>query len=262
MHDNSMNLDNLHERHLITVKKTEQAMAWLVEQGPLVQDPPLPTWITESLVASRRIMRLRRGVYLVPEASGRLPSLSRAMNLLDPVGYVSGHGALAAQGLNDQDISHWWAVSGRRQADIAYGPFRAHFVYSPDSAKQGKRHAVLYEAERSQMATPTQALFDEARLMPFGFDWIETARVLRNAVEAGRTDEGQVLRLAKQTPSLAAVRRLGLLFEIVRGKPDEMLLAAARRNLTVSRVAGDETVDPTWRITLPFGRDRIIRGMK
>lgn len=262
MQDNSMNLDNLHERHLIAVQKTEQAMAWMVEHGPLVVDPGLPTWITESLVDARRVMRLRRGVYLAPDAEGRLPSLPRAMSLLDPSGYVSGHGALAAQGLTDQDVAVWWAAGSRRQADIAYGLYRAHFVLSPQSARQGQRQVVAYEGDQISMATPSQALVDEARLMPFGFDWVETGRILRNAVDLAQTDEKQVLGLLAAQPSLAATRRLGVLFEIVRGEPDPRFLEAARRNLTVSRISGEEQMDPVWRITLPVDKKQIRRGMK
>lgn len=237
-------------------------MAWLVEHAPLLIDPPLATWITERLVEAQRIMRLRRGVYLVPDHDGRLPSLARAMNLLEPDGYISGHAALSAQGLNDQDVSHWWAVGTRRQADITYGRYLGHFVFSPASARTGLREAVRVEGEPVTMATATQALVDEARLMPFGFDWIETARVLRNAAETGRTDEVRVLRVLERQPSLAALRRLGLLFELVRGAPDAHLLGEARHNLTLSRITGDSHVDPTWRITLPFDRSQISRAMK
>jgi Transcriptional regulatory protein, C terminal len=162
MRDNTNDLGRLHGRDLIAVDKTEQAMAWLISQGPVVEHPPLPAWITKKLVAARRIMRLRRDAYLVPDASGRLPSLPRAMNLLDPSCYVSGHGALAAQGLNDQDIAVWWSVGNRRQADISYGLFRAHFVVSPESAKHGEYHVVTSDGDRVKMATPAQALVDEA----------------------------------------------------------------------------------------------------
>jgi predicted transcriptional regulator of viral defense system len=262
MHDNSTVLDNLHERNLIAVPKTEQAMVWLVENGPLLVDPPIPGWIMERLVEGGRVMRLRRGVYLAPDQSGRLPSFARTMSLLDPGGYVTGHAALAAQGLNDQDISHWWAVGSRRQADIAYGLYRGHFVCSPASARLGKRHQVLVGVERVGMATPTQALVDEARLMPFGFDWIETARVLRNTVETGRTDEDRVLRALRSQPSLAATRRLGLLFEIVRGAPDERFVVAARRTLAPSMVKGSDQLDAKWRIALPFDLARIQRAIR
>jgi hypothetical protein len=86
--------------------------------------------------------------------------------------------------------------------------------------------------------------------------------VLRNAVEAGRTDEWQAIRLLQEQPSLAATRRLGLLFELVRGTPHPEMLRIARLSATVSKVADGREVDPTWRITLPFGRDRIRRAMK
>jgi predicted transcriptional regulator of viral defense system len=257
-----MLLDNLHERNLIAVPKMEQAMAWLVEHGPLLTDPPIPGWIMERLVESGRVMRLRRGVYLVPDQFGKLPSFARAISQLDPAGYITGHAALATQGLNDQDVPQWWAVGSHRQGDIVYGLYRGHFVLSPLSARLGKRHLVRVEGDRVSMATPTQALVDEARLMPFGFDWIETARVLRNAVETGQTDEDRALRALRAQPSLAATRRLGLLFEIVRGEPDERFVAAARRTLAPSVVMGSNHLDARWRVALPFDPLRIRRAIK
>jgi predicted transcriptional regulator of viral defense system len=262
MQAKAMDLHNLHERQIIAVAKTEQAMAWLVANGPLVVDPPLPNWLMKSLERSRRVMRLRRGIYLVPKPDGRLPSLPRAMNMLDEDGYVTGHGALAAQGLNDQDVSRWWAVGSRRQSDIVYGLYRAHFVFSPEAAVGGERAMVSFEGEQVRMATATQALVDEARLMPFGFDWVETARVLSNAVAVDRTDEERVIRVLRKQPSLAATRRLGLLFELVRGEPHKGLLELARRSDTISRVSDGRVTDPPWRIGLPFGRDHIRRAMK
>ena len=262
VHNIDMNLAILHERDIIAVDKTEQAVAWLVENGPLVTAPPIPVWIMRRLTDDRRILRLRRGTYLVPTEEGRLPSLGRAMNLLDADGYISGHAALAAQGLNDQDIPTWWALATRRQADITYGHFAGHFVYSPGSATSGERHTVPLEGEAVVMATPTQALVDEARLIPFGFDWVETGRVLRNAVDVRRTDEAEVKRVLAQQPSLAAARRLGLLFELVRGRPDPDLLRIARRTTTVSVVSGGRFVDREWRIKLPLRRDDIRRAMQ
>lgn len=257
-----MNLSILHDRRIIALDKTEQAMAWLVQNGPLVADPPLPLWVLKALVADRRILRLRRGLFLAPRDDGRLPSFPAAINSVEPAGYITGHGALVAHGLNDQDVSHWWSLATRRQSDIRYGRFRAHFTLSPERARTGQRTTVQVEGDNVTVATVAQAFVDELTFMPFGLDWVEIARVLRNAVEANRTNEREMLSLIRERPSVAVTRRAGLLFELVRGRPDPELLAAARANDDITRVVGSGVTDRTWRLTLPFPRERILRGLR
>lgn len=262
MQHKDMDISILHERRIIALDKTEQAMAWLVQNGPVVADPPVPLWILKALVGDRRILRLRRGLVLAPRSDGRLPSFPATINLVEPTGYVTGHGALVAHGLNDQDVSHWWSLATRRQSDIRYGRYRAHFTLSSERARTGQRTKVQVEGDKVVVATVAQAFIDELTFMPFGLDWVETARVLRNAVEAGRTNERDVLNLIRHRPSIAVTRRAGLLFELVRGRPDPELLAAARANDDITRVVGSGFTDRTWRLTLPFPRERILRGLR
>lgn len=257
-----MNLSVLHENRVIAVAKTEQGLAWLIENGPVVADPPLPAWMLKALVADRRILRLRRGLFLAPTKEGRLPSFPAAINAVDPTGYVTGHGALSMHGLTDQDVSHWWSITSRRQSDIRYGPYRAHFTLSPVQARQGHRTSLQVDGETVTLATVTQAFVDELRFMPYGLDWIEAARVLRNALETQRIDEHEVLRLLGPRPSIAVARRAGLLFEVVRSGPNPELLSIARKNDDITRLAGATVTDKTWRLALPFPRERILRAIR
>lgn len=257
-----MNLSILYENRIIAVAKTEQGLAWLIEYGPVVADPPLPTWMLKALVADRRILRLRRGLFLAPTREGRLPSFPATINAVDPAGYITGHGALSIHGLNDQDVSHWWSITSRRRSDIRYGPYRAHFTLSPVQARQGHRTLLQVDGEAVTLATVTQAFVDEFRFMPYGLDWIETARVLRNALETQKTDEHEVVRLLGPRPSIAVARRAGLLFEMVRSEPNPELLSIARKNDDITRLAGATVTDKTWRLTLPFPRERILRAIR
>jgi len=257
-----MNLNNLHDSRVVSLPKQEQGLAWLIERGPLVADPPLPAWMLKALVSERRVLRLRRGLYLVPDESGRLLSLAATINTVDPDGYVTGHGALMLHGLNDQDISHWWSLTSRRQSDIRYGPFHVHFVVSPENAKAGRRATLTADGDQVRVATVTQAILDEVRFMPDGLDWVETARVLRNALEDRKTSEHQIVALLRARPSIAVARRLGLLLELVQSKTNPDLLAIARKNDDLTRLAGGIVSDKTWRLSLPLSRDRMLRAIQ
>ena len=61
-----MNGQKLYESGLIGAPKLEQAMAWLVENGPLHDGPNLPNWMLKALLNGGRVARLRPGVSLAP----------------------------------------------------------------------------------------------------------------------------------------------------------------------------------------------------
>ena len=116
-----MTSQNLYESGLIVSPKLEQAMAWLVENGPLHVEPKLPNWILKALVNDGRIARLRRGAYLAPTPEGRMLSLPAVATELAPKGYLSFYGALVRHGLTDQDTTRWGFVTGSRQAPVRLG---------------------------------------------------------------------------------------------------------------------------------------------
>jgi predicted transcriptional regulator of viral defense system len=257
-----VDINRLHRSSIIAVPQKEQAMAWLVTHGPLVANPPLPMAALRSLVTGERILRLRRDLYLAPDRSGRLPSLPETLNLVAPDGYISGHGALMLHGLDDQDISHWYSVTANRRPDVRYGLLRAHFVMSPNQVAVSATTSLAVGGHRVKVATAAQALVDEVLLMPWGLDHVETARVLRTAIEARAVTEIELVRQLGRRPSVAAARRLGLLLELVTSHPNADLLAMARSNRGVTRLAGDAVFDETWRLYLPQSRAEIAKASR
>ena len=253
-----MDINRLHESNLVAVAQKEQALAWMIEVGPLVEPAGLPMAALRSLVAQRRILRLRNGLYLVPTREGRLPSLPRTINLADPEGYISGMGALSLHGFNDQDVARWYSVSSTRKPDIAYGPFHAHFVLSPERARVASRMRVDIQGEPVTLATAARAIIDELDLMPFGLDLGEVARMLRYTVGSGAIDEAQLMTEWRLTPSVATARRLGLLIELVTGTRSRAFLEVARSRKGITRLKDDRVPDPVWRLALPRTRAEIV----
>jgi predicted transcriptional regulator of viral defense system len=256
-----MDINSLHKNNMIAIPQKEQGLAWLMANGPLLENPPLPMIMLRGLVADRRVLRLRRGLYLAPTPSGRLPSLPRAINLADPTGYISGHGALMLHNLNDQDIARWYSVSAHRQGDFQYGESLVHFVLSPSRTKVGLT-TVEVRGESVRLATIARALIDELDLMPFGLNLPETTRILRLAVLSGRATEQSLINELRKTPSVAAGRRLGFLLELITGHQNPSLLALAHSKSGVTRQAGGICVEPQWRLRLPQTRTDILRASR
>ena len=257
-----MDINKLHESNLVAIPQKEKALAWMIEEGPLVESAGLPMTALRSLVAQQRILRLRNDLYLAPMHEGRLPSFPRTINLVDPDGYISGMGALSLHGFNDQDIARWYSVSATRQADIAYGQYTAHFVMSPSHALNASRTQVKVLSGPVILATLARAIIDELDLMPFGLDLVEVARTLRYAVGSGALDEDQLMAEWQRTPSVAAARRLGLLLEIVTGKQSDAFLRVSHSRGGITRLDGDGISEPAWRLFLPQSRAEIARASR
>ena len=241
---------------LISAPKKEQGMAWMIGHGPLLAYPPLSMSILRALTGEKRILRLRRGLYLVPDATGRLPEIAETITLADPDGYISGPGALALMSLNDQDVGRWYSVSSSELADIAYGPLAVHFVHSPSTLARAKTAVVPIAGHPVRLATIAQALIDEIDLMPWGLDYPEIVRVMRNVLDAGRVNEQELLAVWQDHPSIAAVRRLGFILEIATGRASGNIAALARRNLGITGPASGQ-LDLDWRLRLPASREDI-----
>jgi len=257
-----MDLTNLHERNLIAVPQQEQALAWLIANGPLVERPPLPMTVLRNLVRQQRLVRLRRSAYRAPTAGGKLPSLPRTIALLDPEGYISGHGALSLHDLTDQDIVHWYSVSVRRQADIAYGQTSTHFVLSPARRRVASTRSIRVGGERVVVATPARAFVDEVELMPFGLDYPETARILRYAVDVRAATEDDLVAEIARTPSVAGARRLGFLLELATGHPNPRLRAIAQATPGMTRTSRDDVAEYPWRLYLPQSPRAILAASR
>ncbi len=259
-----MDLDVLNETELIALPQVEQAMAWLVQHGPVVADPPIENWIMRRLVETHRVMRLRRSVYLAPTADARLPGVAATANALDPDGYVSGLAALALHGLTDQDVADWRSISTRRQSDIAYGRVAVHFIYSPSRARSGQRTTVRNAGDEVVLATPAQAVLDTLRFLPGQIDWLWTARMLQEALARGSASTEEITSLLADdpAPSAAVARRLGFLFDALGVEAPAGLEAISRatHDWTVSR--DPRVVIDRWRLRSPYSLLEIQRGIR
>jgi hypothetical protein len=112
------------------------------------------------------------------------------------------------------------------------------------------------------VATVAQAFVDEASLSPYGLDYIETTRVLRNAIESGQVTAGALIEILARFSSVAAARRLGFMWEVVTSSIDPALLGIARSQDGVTHLAGDEIHERTWHIFLPRSREEIARAIR
>jgi len=256
-----MNIDYLYEKGIVGLTKQEQGLAWLIENGPLVSEPALPRWMIESLVNNQRILRLRRGLYLVPTTQGELPSLGKTITLLNPEGYITGQAALSLYGLNDQDIIDWQVVSPVYQADFSYGLFGVHFIFSPVQAANGERIYLDCGQDKVLVASVGQAFIDEVRFAGRNLNWLETARTLKNALRSYKTDENKIETLLLTSPSTMIARKIGFLLNVLQGVPNEGLLALSREDHNTTLDSSGEFFDHTWRLKLPFSPQEIKRGI-
>ena len=258
----AMSLDILHDRNIIALPKKEQGLAWLVQNGPVVADPPLPNWLLKALTDEERVLRVRRGVYVAPTNEGRLPSLPRVLSELADGGYITGYAAFGLHGLNDQEARQWWVVTPNRQSDIRYGQREVHFVSSPTQAALGQTVFVSIDGESVRVATPAQALVDEVRYAPFGIDYVALTRVVVRAVTAGRIRAGDVADILEKAPSSSVARRVGFLLELAGADGDLRLQAWANTHRAVTDADRFEVRNSRWHLALPQSPDDIRRAAR
>lgn len=246
--------------------KLEQAMAWLIEHGPVHVNPPLPPWMLHDLVQDKRIANLRRGVYLAPTTTGHMWSLPAVATHLEPSGYLSFYGALVLHGLTDQDTSLWGYVLRERQSSLRYGQQRLDFVPWPRRIRTAATKLLRRGEEVIRLATPTQAFTDTLEAPRYVTSWPELLHVLRTGIALGKLSLTRLRARAIETKSPALARRLGLLIELETGKADPQLLALARHSNNWTRLAGLGTRvaarDPRWRIELPRSREDLLAAVR
>lgn len=145
--------------------------------------------------------------------------------------------------------------------DIKYGPYQVHFLFSAERARTGMRTTLPVAGIEVTVATVAQAFVDELGYWRDGDDYIQTARVLRNAVQAGRVDGDQLLRALGPDPSIAVARRVGFLLDLVDSKPNPKLLSIARAN-RVPTSPDEAVIDKTWHVGLPTTRRKIAQAIQ
>ena len=265
-HDIAISSHNLYESGLVATPKLEQAMAWLVENGPVHVEPQLPHWMLKALVNGERIARVRRGVYLVPTPEGRMLSLPAVATELAPKGYLSFYGALVRHGLTDQDTTLWGFVADARQGALRLGQERLEFVPWPRRLAGAEAKVQVFGAERIRIASPARALCDVLEAPRFAPSWPELLHVLRTGLALRKLSRSALRARALELDSPALARRLGLLIELETGKIDPQLLEIAHRSNDWTRLAGLGTEarvrDARWRVELPRSREDLVAAVR
>lgn len=262
-----MNVNISDELGLSRKPKLEQAMDWLVEHGPLHENPPIPAWILKHLVRSKRLARLRRGLYLAPDRhTGQMLSLPVVAARLAPEGYLSFYGALSMYGLTDQDPSSWGMVVRNRQAPIRYGRQRLYFVAWPERLKAAKTKRRIVRGDTIRVATPVQAYCDALETLHLSPGWPELLHVLIVGLSIGQLSPTLLQRHALRLDSIVLARRLGLLLEMATGSVDPALQDLARRSHSWTplgkRSDKGSIRDSRWRLVLPTPREEIVAAAR
>lgn len=241
-------------------------MVWLVANGPVVVDPPLPQWLLHDLVEGKRIARLRRGVYLIPTTTGNMLRLPAIATLLAPKGYLSFYGALVLHGLTDQDTSRWGFVTDKRQGGLRRGLQQLDFVPWPRRLSSADVRVLRQGREQIRIATPAQALCDALEAPRYVPSWPELVHVLRTGIATRKLSVASLRARALRIRSPALARRLGLLLEMETGRVDRALLAIAQRSNDWTRLAGLGTRararDARWRLELPRSREDLLAAVR
>jgi predicted transcriptional regulator of viral defense system len=243
----------------------EQAMQWLIEHGPVVVRPPLPVWTLKRLVASKRILRLRRDVYLAPRPDGNLPPPAAVAGLLAPEGYLSFYGALALHGLTDQEASSLAVVTPARQSSVRYGSRTIEFYASPRPLNRAKITTKDFGGVFVRLATPAQALVDSLEVRRLGGGVRELLNILRVALSGRLMTVNEVVELVVALGSAAVARRLGLLLELADAKAPDQLREMSKKiheptMFDPHRAA--RVKDSVWNLQLPASRQEILRSTR
>ena len=241
-------------------------MEWLVEHGPLHEDPPLPAWILKHLVRSKRIARLRRGLYLAPHRqTGQMLPLPVIAASLVPEGFLSFYGALSMYGLTDQDPAIWGVVCRSQHASIRYGRQRLHFIPWSERLRVAKTKRRVVGQWIVRIATPVQAFCDALEVLHLTPGWPELLHVLIVGLSTRKLTLNGLRAQALQIDSIVLARRLGLLLEMATDRVDPALQSLARRSrnwTSLGRAQTEIVRDSKWRLLLPRGRDEIAAAAR
>lgn len=238
----------------------EQAMAWLVEHGPVVASPPLPVWTLKRLTATNRILRLQRDLFLAPRVDGSLPTLTETLTLLGLTGYVSFGAALYTHGLTDREPRTWTLITDRRRHPLRYGYRSIAFVSAPDALATAETTTFETQDGTYGMATAERAVTDSLDFIAYAPPLPELMQVVRSGLAVGRLSKDSLVARVLDDHPIGTVRLLGLLIELATGDVDQRLWMRARTShrYTSMRISEDGYNDAKWRLRLPATRAQLI----
>lgn len=236
-----MSLNKLLKVGAVALPKVEQAAAWMIEQGPIIENPELPVWVLRTLVKQNRVARLRRGVYAVPDAQGQLRLSPFAVGeVVEPGSVVSFHAALAFWNVTDQTPRRIGVLSKKRHSSVAFGPQTIVFLARPRALKHMEFKLTKIGDRIARVATPAQAFIDALSYPPLAASPAEMLTILGYGLATKIFTPTGLRRRALADGSLVVARRLGLLLELATGKIDSDLLARARTSHAYSSFDGPE----------------------
>ena len=258
-----MSLNNLLKVGVVALPKVEQAAAWMIGQGPIVEHPELPAWVLRTLVGQNRVVRLRRGVYAVPDAEGRLQLSPFAVGeVVEPGSVLSFHSALAFWNVTDQTPRRVGVVSKRRHSPVAFGPQAVVFLARPRKLRHMEIKRSKIGDQTVRVATPAQAFIDALSYPPLAASPAEMLTILVHGLATKILTPTGLRRRALADGSLVVARRLGLLLELATGTTDSELLERARSSHAYSSFDGPEEHRaihpvPRWRLRIPATPERM-----
>lgn len=245
--------------------RTDAALRELIAAGPVVVASSLEPWVLRELVRTGRIARLRRGVYLAPDARGRMLPPAAVAALLAPKGYLSFYGALILHGLTDQDTSVWAVVTTRRQASARYGRARIEFVIRRARAPQPEARTRRVAGIPVRIASGDEAFCDCLERPRYAPNAAELLRILRTGLQTRRLSVRRLRDRALRSGSPSVASRLGLLLELATGERDPRLYSLARSSHRW-RSLGNEDASAQrhsgWRLTLPVSPEQLARAAR
>jgi len=245
--------------------RTDRALRQLIAAGPVVVGSDLAPWVLRQLVSTGRIARLRRGVYLVPDAQGRMLPPAAVAALLDPNGYLSFYGALILHGLTDQDTGVWTVVTSRRQAAARYGRARIVFVARRARTPRAQVRSRRMAGVPVRVASADDAFGDCLERPRYAPSAAELLRILRTGLQTRRLSVRRLRDRALRSGSPSVASRVGLLLELATGARDDRLYAFARTSHRWRSLIDEDRAAPRdsgWRLTLPSSHEQLARAAR
>lgn len=235
----------------------------MIGQGPIIEHPELPAWVLRALVRQNRVVRLRRGVYAVPDAQGRLGLSPFAVGqVVEPGSVVSFHSALAFWNVTDQTPRRVGVVSKKRHSPVAFGPQTVVFLARPRKLGRMEVRRSRIGDQTVRIATSAQAFVDALSYPPLAASPAEMLTILAHGLATKIFSPTGLRRRALADGSLVVARRLGLLLELATGETDSELMRRARSSHAYSSFDGPEDHRPThavprWLLRTPVTPERM-----